>query len=114
MALATSSKETETFIKLKAFEIDHKFSSIKCFEDVKNPKPHPEIYLNSANALNLLPEECIAFEDTCMGIKAAKAAGCYTIAIPNNFTTHLDFSEADQVFTTFNEAIAFVKNDLLD
>ena len=114
MALATSTNKDQTMMKLKALNIMDKFLAVHAFEDIENHKPHPEIYLKSARAIGLNPEECLAFEDTVRGVKAAKAAGCFTIAIPNNFTTHLDFSEADQVFGDFSEALEFIKSNLLD
>ncbi|MDX6542427.1 MAG: hypothetical protein QOK32_30, partial [Gaiellaceae bacterium] len=47
--------------------------------------------------LALGPEEAIAFEDSPNGIKAAKAAGIFCVAIPNGVTAALGFDEADLV-----------------
>lgn len=44
-------------------------------QDVKNPKPHPEIYLTAISRLGLQPKECLIVEDNFNGIKAAKDSG---------------------------------------
>ena len=50
-------------------------------EDVRHGKPDPAPYLQGAELLNLLPQECIAFEDAANGIRSAHAAGTTVIAI---------------------------------
>jgi HAD superfamily hydrolase (TIGR01509 family) len=50
-------------------------------EDVKEPKPHPEIYSMAIEMLNLQPEECIILEDNENGIKAAKLSGAHILVI---------------------------------
>jgi len=45
-------------------------------------KPHPAVYLTTAAKLGVLPEECIAFEDSHAGLRAAHAAGMITISVP--------------------------------
>ena len=44
-------------------------------QDVKNPKPHPEIYQTAISRLGLQPKECLIVEDNFNGIKAAKDSG---------------------------------------
>ena len=44
-------------------------------------KPHPQVFLMAAEALNLKPEECIVFEDSINGIKAANAGGFISIGV---------------------------------
>jgi sugar-phosphatase len=45
-------------------------------------KPDPAVYLTTARKLGIPPEECVAFEDTVVGIQAAKAAAMRAIAVP--------------------------------
>lgn len=45
-------------------------------------KPHPAVYLSTARKLGLLPEECIAFEDSHAGLRSAHAAGMLTVSVP--------------------------------
>jgi len=55
---------------------------IFCAEDVKNPKPHPELFLMAANTLSVRPENCLVVEDSIAGIQAARAAGMRVYAYP--------------------------------
>ena len=50
---------------------------------VKNPKPDPEVFLNGAKSLGLLPSECLVFEDALSGVKAAKDGGFIAIGVGN-------------------------------
>ena len=54
------------------------------FEDVgfNRGKPHPDVYLAAAKALDADPLQCIAIEDSVNGMRAAKAAGCFTVCVP--------------------------------
>jgi beta-phosphoglucomutase len=44
-------------------------------------KPHPEPYFRASEALEILPEHCLAVENAPLGIQSAKTAGIYTLAI---------------------------------
>jgi beta-phosphoglucomutase len=54
-------------------------------DDVTHPKPDPEIYLKAARDLGFKPETCVAFEDSFVGIEAAKGAGLKCVAIASTF-----------------------------
>jgi beta-phosphoglucomutase-like phosphatase (HAD superfamily) len=60
-------------------------------------KPHPQVYLQMLSALRLPPTQCLAFEDSSNGLRAATAAGLSTVITPTHFTAHHDFSAALQV-----------------
>ena len=67
--------------------LNHHFPDIFCRElmvtafDVKYGKPHPEPYLMGMQKGDLRPEECVVVENAPLGVRAAKAAGIYTIAV---------------------------------
>ena len=67
--------------------LNHHFPGIFCRElmvtafDVKYGKPHPEPYLMGMQKGDLRPEECVVVENAPLGVRAAKAAGIYTIAV---------------------------------
>jgi len=58
-----------------------KFETIVGAEDYKNSKPAPDAYLLAAARLGVAPGDCLVFEDTDMGIKAATAAGMASVKI---------------------------------
>jgi beta-phosphoglucomutase len=52
-------------------------------EDIKRPKPYPDVYLLAVKKMKLKSAECIAVEDTGIGVEAVKKAGLYCIAVTN-------------------------------
>ena len=57
------------------------FDTILTVEAVSHSKPDPEIFLKTAEHLNTKPRECVVFEDSIFGVKAAKSAGMGCIAV---------------------------------
>jgi len=72
-------------------------------DDYSPGKPDPRCYVMAADRLGLLPEECLVFEDSEVGLRAAKDAGmpCVILASPNR--PPQDFSAADLVMTDLGE-----------
>ncbi len=48
-------------------------------------KPHPAVYLTAARGLGVAGQDCLAFEDSPNGVRSAKAAGMYCIAVPDPY-----------------------------
>lgn len=67
-------------IRQKA-NLDDFFTLIYTREDARELKPHPEIYLRVLKELNVTPRECLVFEDSLIGIEAAKNAGIPSVAV---------------------------------
>ena len=76
---------------------EHFEAIVAADHDVSRAKPAPTLYLEALDRLELGPEEAIAFEDSPNGIKAAKAAGIFCVAVPNGVTATLGLDEADLV-----------------
>ena len=72
-------------------------------------KPHPEIYLKQKQALAC--SYFFAIEDSVVGIKAAKAAEIYTIALKQSF--YIDQSEADEQIGELNEISQILRRKTL-
>lgn len=71
-------------------------------DEVTHPKPHPEIYLRAARKLGVDPALAVAFEDSFVGIEAAKNAGMKCIAIGSTFPLEeLRRTPADLVVPSF-------------
>ena len=103
LAVASSSYRLEIMAILQANELAEYFSEVIGGDMVEKKKPDPEIYLKVQSLLDVAPDECIAFEDSASGLIAAKNAGMYGVAIPNEFTRRHDFSRADRILDTLAE-----------
>ena len=70
-------------------------------DDVVNGKPHPEPFLQAARLLDVDPRRCLVIEDAPMGLQAAQAAGCFTLAVVT--TTPREALEADAIVADLSE-----------
>jgi len=113
-AVASGSKKSEILLKLERVDALDLFNAIASKEDVGGKgKPHPHIFLYAADKLNIPSHYCVAFEDTRVGVISAKKAGLYVVAIPNEFTLLQDFSQADEVFSSFRQAMPLIKSMII-
>ena len=62
--------------------------------DPARAKPAPTLYLEALDALEVAAAEAVAFEDSPNGVLAAKAAGVFCVAVPNEVTRELGLEEA--------------------
>ena len=84
--------------------LDDFFSAIVAGEDVDRGKPDPEPYVVAADRLDVTPGECVVFEDSSVGVRSAKAAGCVCIGVRNPLARSLqDLDAADLVVTGLSE-----------
>lgn len=72
-------------------------------EEVKNKKPAPDIYQLAVQRLGVQPQECVALEDSEMGLEAAAAAGVKAVVTVNADTLEQDFAEAPLVVSSLGE-----------
>lgn len=70
------------------------FSVIACGDQVREKKPAPDIYRLALHTLGLEPHHAVAFEDSSNGLKAAVAAGLWTVITPTFWTATDNFSGA--------------------
>jgi HAD superfamily hydrolase (TIGR01509 family) len=70
------------------------FDCIGAGDVVPKKKPAPDIYHHVLERLALDPRDCLAFEDSEGGLRAARGAGLTTIVTVNDFTRHHDFTGA--------------------
>lgn len=71
--------------------------------EVERAKPRPDLYLEALRLLELQPAEAIAFEDSVNGIRAAKAAGVFVVAVPNPITETFALDEADLLVSSLED-----------
>ncbi len=75
MAVATGGIPQVVTLALQVIGLDNFFDAIVTSEDVVNGKPAPDTFLEAARRLNVEPQHCMVFEDSDMGLEAARRAG---------------------------------------
>ncbi|MCD4759690.1 HAD family phosphatase [archaeon] len=75
LGLVTSNSKKITNLILNKIGMINLFEVVITGEDVKNHKPHPEPYLKALQLMNLSSSDCLVFEDSAIGVKAALDAG---------------------------------------
>lgn len=78
------------------------FDAILISEDFSHSKPHPECYLKGAEVLGVLPDECIGFEDSFNGLKAARAANLYVVGLATTNSASAISDYCDLVINDFS------------
>jgi sugar-phosphatase len=78
-------------------------------DDVTHGKPHPEPFLEAARQLGADPRRCLVVEDAPQGLEAARAAGCFTLAVVT--TTPRDALDADAIVTDLSKVRFEVDED---
>jgi len=92
IGIATMNTRSTTIQLTQFYTIDTHVDAIMTLNDVANEKPHPEVYLKLAAALNMNPKECAVIEDSIVGIQAGIAAGmnCYVFLNSYNHKQQFD------------------------
>ncbi len=82
-AVATSTAYEKVMHNFYVTGVQGCFDAVVCGNMIKNSKPAPDIYLKAAELLGVDPGDCMALEDSPNGIRAGRAAGMYTVMIPD-------------------------------
>ena len=75
MAVASGSVRESVYLQLDALGIRELFGAIVAAEDTERHKPEPDVFLEAARRLGVAPESCCVYEDSDLGIEAARRAG---------------------------------------
>ena len=110
LAVATSSVSASARPFLDRTGIRSLFSVVLTGDEVQRGKPHPDIYLQTANKLGVTAETCLVIEDALAGVAAAKAANMRVAAIPDTrFVDPLEYEkEADYVLGSLSDIPALI------
>lgn len=103
LAIATSSPSIMAQTVIEKFDIQA-FDAVESADELPYAKPHPQVYLNAANALGADPLKCVALEDSLTGMTAAKAARMKTIVVPEHAKP--GFALADITLNSLSELSA--------
>ena len=109
IGLASSSPMSLIDVVIDKLGIRNYIHAVCSAANLQFGKPHPQVYLDCAAALNSDVHECICFEDSFNGLIAAKAAGMKCVVVPAPHDTgKARFSAADLKISSLNNF-----NDLL-
>lgn len=85
------------------------FRSVRTGEGTKRKKPDPEVYKLVLADLGHRSEDCLIFEDSENGLRAARAVNVPTIITPSIYTGDDDFAGADYIFENLDEPFSIQK-----
>ena len=108
MAVASSSSSYLIHLVLKAIGIDKYISVVVSGEEVSNNKPFPDIFLKTADLMQLDSKDCLVIEDSANGVKAAKDAGMTCVAFLNLNSGNQDLSKADHIIKSMTGVIDYM------
>lgn len=104
LGVASSSTANWLNYHLPRIGLLYEFQAVRGSSDVGGKtKPDPAVYLSACEGVGVQPQNAIAFEDSEAGVIAAKEAGMYAVAIPNELTKLLNFDRADLVISSLSD-----------
>jgi hypothetical protein len=111
IALATSATARNREATLRLLGISNLFHAVVDASGHQRPKPDPEVFLTALEKLQLRADDCWIIEDSVNGLRAAKAAGCYSVALSTTFDrVKLSSAGADIVVDSFAELREFLES----
>lgn len=109
LGIASSSRPEQVDLIIRNLNLHPHFGAIVGNDDTLKPKPAPDVYLLALENLGARAEETLALEDSSSGVRAARSAGLFVIAVPNIFTENQDFSAADLRMSDLDQVIQFLE-----
>lgn len=110
IGLATSSYSVLIETVLEVLNLKEAFDYTRSAEHEEYGKPHPQVYLSVAKALEVLPTQCLVVEDSLNGIISAKAARMKVICIPEKtHTPEPKLMVADYMFDSMTDMLQAFK-----
>jgi len=91
---------------LEALQLRQRFQAVIGSDQVPEGKPAPDVYLATAAALTVDPQDCLAIEDSPTGLQAALNAGMRCLVVPNENLEGDDFSGAEGLYNSLSEVLA--------
>ena len=105
LAVASSSSHVWVDSHLSRLGLAEHFNCVLCSEDVApgRTKPNPDLFLLALDRLEVQKEAAVVFEDSPNGVRAAKSAGIFVVAVPNPLTIRLGVDGADLMVNSLAE-----------
>ena len=112
--LASMNNQAVISHQLEVNNLEEYFQVIVTVDDVSRSKPDPEIFLKTAQKLKVDNKECVVFEDSIFGVKAAKTGGMSCIAVTTGVYTlqELQQEKPDLIVETLkdNRIVPFIRH----
>ena len=109
-ALASSTSSASVLREIVGAGLEKYFDQIVCGDMVERSKPAPDIWLEALRRLGVDAADAAAIEDSFNGVRSAKAAGLYTIMVPDLVQPDDEIRAlADQVFPSLKEVLEFIR-----
>ena len=83
MAVASGGYRKYVELTLDAIGVRGLFDAVVCAEDYARGKPFPDPFLEAARRLGVAAPDCLVFEDSPLGVEAARAAGMECVLVPS-------------------------------
>jgi HAD superfamily hydrolase (TIGR01509 family) len=108
LKLAVASQSSKKWVDaiLNSSNIEHFFDLVITADEVDQPKPAPDIYIQAASRLAVSPRKCIVFEDSLTGVTSALSAGMLTVQLRQATPQPPVAVEADLVINSFAEFLS--------
>jgi mannitol-1-/sugar-/sorbitol-6-/2-deoxyglucose-6-phosphatase len=103
IAIASSSSRRLIHAVVERLEVTRHVEALLSADDEQHGKPAPDVYLSAARKVGLAPDECIAVEDSPVGVQSAKAAGMLCVALVTHGIERSDLQAADAIIGSLDE-----------
>lgn len=108
LVLASSASMPNINRVFKRFDLDQYFTAKISGADLKESKPHPEIYEKAAELGGANKDNCIVIEDSDNGISAANEAGIFVFGYRNPMSADQNLKNADLIISDFQELKKYI------
>lgn len=90
LGVASNGESEHVLGLLKQVGVADYFDAVVTSEDVGRSKPEPDVYLAACQRLGVSPSKAVVFEDSDVGVVAARAAGCAVVGVGGVVSTGCD------------------------
>ena len=107
LGVATNSSDEDAAAVFKKTQLDQHFITIVTADQVDHLKPAPDMFFLASKRLGLFTDVCLVLEDSPSGVKAAKTAGMFVLAVTNSHPEE-KLKEANMIFSSTKEALDWI------
>lgn len=105
LAIVTAGSSQSVQKTLSGYDLEDYVSCVVAVEDVSRSKPDPECYLLAMQKLNVMPEHCVAIEDTRNGLSAAVSANVPCVVLPTQHSQKHNLASACAQYSNLQQWI---------